>query len=141
MISFVLFRTWVLYEHEAFEQGVEDFFSHMGVFIESPVSHVVYVCLQQKCLRRIYSGLREYQLYLPYVERENLTKAHMMEIKSGITRLLHLIKETGKVSDYKTHTHRTEGTELLCCVDTIKQSHHLDKFLVRSTEVAGTFLH
>ncbi|XP_026786001.3 interleukin-6-like [Pangasianodon hypophthalmus] len=56
-----------------------------------------------KCLRRIYNGLRVYQAYLPYVERENLTAAHMVDIKVGITRLLHLIKETVKVNDDKVH--------------------------------------
>ncbi|KAF5908835.1 interleukin-6-like, partial [Clarias magur] len=49
-----------------------------------------------KCLRHIYIGLREYQLYLPYVERQNLTADHMMAIKEGIANLLHFIKDVVK---------------------------------------------
>ncbi|KAF4073729.1 hypothetical protein AMELA_G00246710 [Ameiurus melas] len=53
----------------------------------------------QKCLHRIYHGLRVYQAYLPYIERENQIAARIVDVKVGTTRLLHLIKETVKVND------------------------------------------
>ncbi|KAG7317264.1 hypothetical protein KOW79_019562 [Hemibagrus wyckioides] len=56
---------------------------------------------QQKCLRRIYSGLRVYQVYLLYIEQENWFISNLVNIKEGTTRLLHLIKETVNVNDEK----------------------------------------
>ncbi|TSO47172.1 Interleukin-6 [Bagarius yarrelli] len=69
---------------------------------------------QQKCLRRIYSSLRIYQLYLASLEQESRSITNAVDIKLGTTRLLHLIKETGNVNEEKVHP-----TNLLKLTDTV----------------------
>ncbi|KAI5621857.1 interleukin 6 (interferon, beta 2) precursor [Silurus asotus] len=55
----------------------------------------------QKCVQQIYTGLRVYQAYLPYVD--NGTSSRIPEIKVGMARLLGLIKGTGNVHDVEVH--------------------------------------
>ncbi|XP_076866035.1 interleukin-6 isoform X2 [Brachyhypopomus gauderio] len=59
------------------------------------------VCLRKnfdsdKCLTRIYTGLRTYSAYLDYVERENLTASLINSAKESTTRLLNIIKDKWK---------------------------------------------
>ncbi|KAI4900357.1 hypothetical protein NFI96_024993 [Prochilodus magdalenae] len=56
----------------------------------------------QRCLRRIYSGLSTYREFLNYVERENLTAAHLTGIKVRTTSLLNIIKEKMDVTQIQT---------------------------------------
>uniref|UniRef100_A0A4W4EGX3 Interleukin-6 n=1 Tax=Electrophorus electricus TaxID=8005 RepID=A0A4W4EGX3_ELEEL len=56
------------------------------------------VCLSKTfdgdgCLKQIYTGLSTYIAYLPYVERENLTAAVIIDVKHLTTRLLNHIKD------------------------------------------------
>uniref|UniRef100_A0A4W4EG61 Interleukin-6 n=2 Tax=Electrophorus electricus TaxID=8005 RepID=A0A4W4EG61_ELEEL len=65
------------------------------------------VCLSKTfdgdgCLKQIYTGLSTYIAYLPYVERENLTAAVIIDVKHLTTRLLNHIKD--KLKDGWDHT-------------------------------------
>ncbi|XP_072530696.1 interleukin-6 [Salminus brasiliensis] len=50
-----------------------------------------------RCLKRIYAGLRTYEGYLGYLEKENLTTAQLTDIRQWTTSLLKIIKD--KVDD------------------------------------------
>ncbi|XP_058233909.1 interleukin-6 [Hemibagrus wyckioides] len=86
--------------------GMDNNTSFEEISIYTPLLNASDGCLPvgfhaQKCLRRIYSGLRVYQVYLLYIEQENWFISNLVNIKEGTTRLLHLIKETVNVNDEK----------------------------------------